>query len=112
LLIPDRGILQAMSSARFPYWLLLLAAVMAGCQRAATVMPEAGPVTVETPSTFGGSMAGEERVVDGMKLCWCPPGRFTMGSPPGEPERRPGEDQVEVALTRGFWAGKYEVTQG
>jgi formylglycine-generating enzyme required for sulfatase activity len=35
-----------------------------------------------------------------------------MGSPPGEPERRPGEDQVEVTLTKGFWTGKYEVTQG
>jgi formylglycine-generating enzyme required for sulfatase activity len=35
-----------------------------------------------------------------------------MGSPPDEPERRPGEDQVEVTLTKGFWAGKYEVTQG
>ena len=35
-----------------------------------------------------------------------------MGSPPGEPERRPGEEQVEVTLTRGFWMSKYEVTQG
>jgi len=35
-----------------------------------------------------------------------------MGSPPGEPERRPDETQVEVRLTRGFWIGKYEVTQG
>ena len=35
-----------------------------------------------------------------------------MGSPPDEPERRPGEDQVEVTLTKGFWTGKYEVTQG
>ncbi len=48
----------------------------------------------------------------GLKLCWCPPGRFTMGSPPKEPERRPGEDQVEVTLLEGFWIGKYEVTQG
>ena len=65
-------------------------------------------------STLGqdGSKAGDEREVAGIKLCWCPPGRFTMGSPPGEPERRPGEDQVEVTLTRGFWMGKYEVTQG
>ena len=61
---------------------------------------------------FDGKRAGEERSVAGVKLCWCPPGKFTMGSPPGEPERRPGEDQVEVTLTRGFWAGKYEVTQG
>src|SRR5262249_22120724 len=53
-----------------------------------------------------------EREVGGVKLCWCPPGRYTMGSPPGEPERRPGEGQVEVVLTRGFWVGKYEVTQG
>jgi sulfatase modifying factor 1 len=35
-----------------------------------------------------------------------------MGSPPGEPERRPGETQVEVTLSKGFWIGKYEVTQG
>ena len=35
-----------------------------------------------------------------------------MGSPPGEPERRPGEDQVQVTLTNGFWMAKYETTQG
>lgn len=46
-----------------------------------------------------------------MKLCWCPPGKFIMGSPPSEPERRPGEDQVEVTLTAGFWMAKYETTQ-
>jgi len=34
-----------------------------------------------------------------------------MGSPPTEPERRPGEDQVEVTLSRGFWLAKYETTQ-
>ncbi len=61
---------------------------------------------------LAGSRPGEEKTVAGVKLCWCPPGRFTMGSPPGEPGRRPGEDQAEVRLTRGFWAGKYEVTQG
>jgi formylglycine-generating enzyme required for sulfatase activity len=64
------------------------------------------------PDGFDGTRAGEEKTIAGLKLCWCPPGRFTMGSPRGEPERRPGEDQVEVTLTRGFWAGKYEVTQG
>jgi sulfatase modifying factor 1 len=61
---------------------------------------------------FDGTKPGDERQVAGVKLCWCPPGRFTMGSPPGEPERRPDEARVEVRLTRGFWAGKYEVTQG
>jgi formylglycine-generating enzyme len=45
-------------------------------------------------------------------MCWCPAGKFTMGSPSDESDRRPGEDQVQVTLTRGFWAGKFEVTQG
>jgi sulfatase modifying factor 1 len=35
-----------------------------------------------------------------------------MGSPPHELERRPGEDQVEVRLTKGFWLAKFEATQG
>jgi formylglycine-generating enzyme required for sulfatase activity len=54
---------------------------------------------------------GAERVVGSIPLCWCPPGRFLMGSPPGEPERRPGEDQIQVTLTRGFWMAKFETTQ-
>jgi formylglycine-generating enzyme required for sulfatase activity len=80
-----------------------------GCQRPAPVnVQQAEPER----TAFTGSKAGEEREVAGVKLCWCPPGKFTMGSPPNEPERRPGEDQVEVTLTRGLWAGKYEATQG
>lgn len=35
-----------------------------------------------------------------------------MGSPPEEPERRDDEGPVNVSITRGFWIGKYEVTQG
>src|SRR5262245_51478708 len=61
---------------------------------------------------FTGTKPGDERAVAGIKLCWCPPGKFIMGSPPGEPERRPGEDQIEVTLTKGFWTAKYETTQG
>ena len=64
------------------------------------------------PATFNGTRAGEECQVSGLKLCWCPPGRFRMGSPPGEPERRPDETQVDVSLTKGFWVGRFEVTQG
>jgi formylglycine-generating enzyme len=61
---------------------------------------------------WDGKTSGEDRTIAGLKLCWCPPGKFMMGSPPSEPERRPGETQVQVTLTRGFWTGKYEVTQG
>jgi formylglycine-generating enzyme required for sulfatase activity len=64
------------------------------------------------PEYFVGARAGDERNVAGMRLCWCPPGQFRMGSPPLELEQRPDENQVVVTLTRGFWMGKYEVTQG
>src|SRR6476646_499336 len=96
-----------MKLVRAPSVFILLA--LLGCQRPA-------PVNVQEdeskPTAFTGSKAGDEREVAGVKLCWCPPGKFTMGSPPDEPERRPGEDQVEVTLTQGFWTGKYETTQG
>ena len=62
--------------------------------------------------SFRGGKAGDSRRLDEIDLCWCPAGRFVMGSPRSEPERRPGEDQVEVTLTRGFWMAKYETTQG
>src|SRR5215203_1281541 len=61
---------------------------------------------------FVGSRAGRERAVGGVRLCWCPPGKFVMGSPRTELERRPGEDQVEVTLSKGFWMSKFEATQG
>jgi formylglycine-generating enzyme required for sulfatase activity len=66
-----------------------------------------------TPASFAGSRAGQERDDNGlkMKLCWCPAGSFKMGSPPNEPNHEKDEDQVDVTLTRGFWLGKYAVTQ-
>jgi formylglycine-generating enzyme required for sulfatase activity len=89
-------------------FLLSFFAVLAVGQNADTGKPDATPKRF----TGGGAKAGDEREWAGVKLCWCPAGRFRMGSPPNEPERRPGEDQVEVTLRKGFWMGKYEVTQG
>lgn len=68
-------------------------------------------VTVADPNN--GILAGQARENNSlkMKLCWCPPGKFTMGSPKDEPGRRDNEDQVAATLTHGFWLGKYEVTQ-
>jgi formylglycine-generating enzyme required for sulfatase activity len=46
-------------------------------------------------------------------MVWIPPGTFSMGSPPDEPARFVWEGpQTEVTISRGFWMGKYEVTQG
>ena len=40
-------------------------------------------------------------------------GTFVMGSPPDEPARLdPEGPQTQVTISRGFWLGKYEVTQG
>ena len=39
-------------------------------------------------------------------------GKFTMGSPAGEKDRGPTEEQVAVKLTKAFDLGKTEVTQG
>ncbi len=93
--------------------MLLFVVVLVGCQFHGTnaALFGAGQTRGDTNS-FAGLKAGDEREVVGMKLCWCPAGHFRMGSPPEEADRRPDEAQVEVTLTRGFWMGKYEVTQG
>ena len=46
-----------------------------------------------------------------LEMIWCNPGTFTMGSPTSEAERNNNETQHQVTLTKGFWLGKYEVTQ-
>src|SRR5690349_12641328 len=101
-----------MSVARRLCSLVLLTSGLLGCQRDRSVTPAGDFTRTVVPSAFTGSKAGDERAIAGIKLCWCPPGQFTMGSPPDEPERGPGEDQVEVTLTKGFWMAKYEATQG
>ena len=68
------------------------------------------PLLAQRPASV--PVAGEEHIVEGIRLCWCPPGRFLMGSPASEPGRRSDEAQVDVTLTKGFWAAKFEVTQG
>ena len=43
---------------------------------------------------------------------WVAPGSFLLGSPETDPDRTDFETpQSKVALTYGFWIGKYEVTQ-
>jgi formylglycine-generating enzyme required for sulfatase activity len=46
-------------------------------------------------------------------MVWISPGTFTMGSPTNEVDRWDWEGpQTAVTISRGFWIGKYEVTQG
>ena len=47
------------------------------------------------------------------RFSWIPPGTFNMGSPAHEQDRDTDENPLTtVTLTRGFWMGKHEVTQG
>ena len=58
----------------------------------------------------GDNSAGDPMVFDGMEFAWVPPGEFQMGST----RQRGFTDELPVTrvkLTRGFWMGKYEVTQ-
>jgi formylglycine-generating enzyme required for sulfatase activity len=45
-------------------------------------------------------------------MAFIPPGTFSMGSPTNEVDRNADEGpQTAVTMSRGYWMGKYEVTQ-
>ena len=47
-----------------------------------------------------------------MDMVWIEPGTFTMGSPPSERRREDHEGPLHaVKITKGFYLGKYELTQ-
>ena len=47
-----------------------------------------------------------------LEMVWIQPGRFMMGSPDSEPGREDDEGpRHEVTIAKGFYLGKYEVTQ-
>ena len=46
-----------------------------------------------------------------MEMIYVAPGSFTMGSPSSEDGHEDDETQHRVTLTKGYWLGKYEVTQ-
>jgi len=50
--------------------------------------------------------------LNGMEFVWIPAGEFVMGSPESEVGRSANETLHHVTITKGFWMGKYEVTQG
>ena len=81
---------------------------MAGCGQ--SPIPSDG--TLDAATSYDEIVqAGESRVFDGMEFVWGPAGEFLMGSP--SPDARVEERPVRrVRISRGFWLGKYEVTQG
>ena len=51
---------------------------------------------------LSGQKAGDKCVIAGVRLRWCPAGRFRMGSPMNEPQCRSDEDQVDVTHSEGW----------
>ena len=57
-------------------------------------------------------LLGGNRFDPGLRFVWLPPGQFVMGSPASEVDRQSDEGpQTRVTLTRGFFLGRYHVTQ-
>jgi formylglycine-generating enzyme required for sulfatase activity len=77
-----------------------------------TVADAAGNKDTKTRKvTVVGSHSVDLNATVAMDMIWCPPGTFTMGSPTTEAGRGTDETEHNVSLTKGFYLGKYEVTQ-
>ena len=70
----------------------------------------AGLLAALTAWAESGQRAGESRKFDGMEFVWVPSGEFPMGSTSAEAR---GNEQpvMQVRISRGYWLGRYEVTQ-
>ncbi|MBN2311408.1 MAG: SUMF1/EgtB/PvdO family nonheme iron enzyme [Candidatus Hydrogenedentes bacterium] len=78
---------------------------------AASVAPRL-PVKPAAPPPAAAQFApGQVQIFAGIEFVWIPPGTFDMGSPADEPEREDDETLHTVAINRGFWLGRYEVSQ-
>jgi formylglycine-generating enzyme required for sulfatase activity len=83
----------------------------------ANVQPEAaGWYTVRVSNVAGTATSREARlqIAGPQNMVWIRPGTFRMGSPSTEEGRYFDFEgpQTDVTISRGFWMGKYEVTQG
>ncbi|HNQ90577.1 MAG TPA: formylglycine-generating enzyme family protein [Verrucomicrobiota bacterium] len=76
----------------------------------AVVVGTDGTIRVQVPMFY--RVLGEPEQTGPAGMVWIPPGTFTMGSPPSERNRYSDEGpQTVVTISKGFWLGKYEVTQ-
>lgn len=64
--------------------------------------------TTNTPRPVSPSPGSTMRTRSGIELVYVPPGEFMMGSENGEANEKPVH---RVTIRKGFWMGKYEVTQ-
>ncbi|MDX8394027.1 MAG: SUMF1/EgtB/PvdO family nonheme iron enzyme, partial [Mariprofundales bacterium] len=67
-----------------------------------TVLPYTAPIQSRV------RQPGEEKTINGITVVWIPAGSFDMGSNNGYSDEKPVHS---VKIAKGFWLGKYEVTQ-
>jgi hypothetical protein len=121
---------------KFPGPTLCIVAVVAWLGMTEARTDDAGSVSTRAADPMRGKDPGDVRDDNGlkMKLVWCPPGAFTMESVEVVTERAATDEPrdedlarkdvrqrkvqkttiirpVKVALMKGYWLGKYEVTQ-
>ncbi len=76
--------------------------------REQSLPPTQAPLNTTDPASANRTIADLK-----LDLIWIKPGTFKMGSEPDEPERNQAEGPVmKVILTKGFWIGRTEMTQG
>ena len=81
-----------------------------GYGRSTRTITISGDTRVRIALEKAGPTAEKSQVFDGIEFIWIPPGEFRMGST----SRHADSDEkpvTRVRITRGFWLGKYEVTQ-
>ena len=86
------------------------APVAGGTRGSGDGAPTAAAGRIASTPADAATRAGETRVFDGMEFVWVPAGEFRMGSTSSVAagdERR----VTQVRISRGYWLGKYEVTQ-
>jgi sulfatase modifying factor 1 len=89
-----------------PMFLMFVLGIFIGCSedKSPTANQTVDPTT--EPTLTADLLGGAS-----MNFVWIEPGSFMMGSPTSERGRFPDETLHQVTLTKGFYLGKYEVTQ-
>jgi formylglycine-generating enzyme required for sulfatase activity len=81
-------------------------------QPTASSVTQAQDQSSTTASAASGASATRVNPRDGLTYVWIPPGRFMMGCSSDDSECNGDEKRArEVAISKGFWIGRTEVTQ-
>ncbi len=97
----------SLHAVRLSGWFLCALAAVCSFRIEESKSNEPDKAATPTNDSMPAEKAGPVRSDNGlaMKFVWCAPGKFMMGASYST------RGQIEVTLKRGFWLGKYEVTQ-